>query len=87
MGWVVNATPRPLYPRYPLYRRLGGPQGRSGLVRKISPPPGFDPRTVQPATSRSLRLLRYPGLSQKLRNLDNVVHRRRNHIQFLLSLS
>jgi hypothetical protein len=28
--------------------RLGGPQGRSGQVRKISPPPGFDPRTVQP---------------------------------------
>jgi hypothetical protein len=27
--------------RYPLYRRLGGPQGRSGQVRKISPPPGF----------------------------------------------
>jgi len=23
--------------RYPLYRRLGGPQGQSGLVRKISP--------------------------------------------------
>ena len=34
--------------RYPLYRRLDGPQGRSGQVRKIStPPPGFDPRTVQ----------------------------------------
>jgi hypothetical protein len=33
--------------RYPLYRRLGGPQGRSGRVLKISPPPGFDPRTVQ----------------------------------------
>jgi len=32
--------------RYPLYRRLGGPQGRSGQVRKISPPPGIDPRTV-----------------------------------------
>jgi len=32
--------------RYPLYRRLGGPQGRSGQVRKISPPPGFDPRMV-----------------------------------------
>jgi hypothetical protein len=27
--------------RYPLYRRLGGPQGRSGRVRKISPPPEF----------------------------------------------
>jgi len=31
---------------YPLFRRLSGPQGRSGQVRKISPPPGFDPRTV-----------------------------------------
>ena len=38
--------------RYPLYRRLGGPQGRSGQVRKISPPPDFDPRTVQPVASR-----------------------------------
>jgi len=38
--------------RYPLYRSLGGPQSRSGQVRKISPPPGFDPRTVQPASSR-----------------------------------
>jgi hypothetical protein len=38
--------------RYPLYRRLGGPQGRSGRGRKISPPPGFDPRTVQPVASR-----------------------------------
>jgi hypothetical protein len=27
--------------RYQLYRRLGGPQGRSGRVRKISPPPEF----------------------------------------------
>jgi hypothetical protein len=27
--------------RYPLYRRLGGPQGRSGRVRKISPQPEF----------------------------------------------
>jgi hypothetical protein len=25
---------------------LGGLQGRSGGVRKISPPPGFDPWTV-----------------------------------------
>ena len=38
--------------RYPLYRRLGGPQGRSGQVRKISSRPGFDPRTVQPVVSR-----------------------------------
>jgi len=38
--------------RCPLYRRLGGPKGRSGQVWKISPTPGFDPRTVQPVTSR-----------------------------------
>ena len=37
--------------RYPLYRRLNGPQGRSGRVRKISPPPGVDPPTVQPVAS------------------------------------
>jgi hypothetical protein len=50
-------APATLYPpgktRYPLYRRLGGPQGRFGQARKISPsPPGFDPRTVQPVASR-----------------------------------
>ena len=38
--------------RYQLYRRPGGPQGLSGLVQKTSPPPGFDPRTVQPVASR-----------------------------------
>ena len=38
--------------QYPLYRRLGGPQGWSEQVQKISPPPGFDPWTVQPVTSR-----------------------------------
>ena len=37
--------------QYPLYRRLGGPQGRSGRVRKI-PSPGFDSRTVEPVASR-----------------------------------
>ena len=49
-----NHAPAALPPgktRYPLYRRLGGPQGRSGRLRKISPPPGFDPRTVQPVAS------------------------------------
>jgi len=49
MMWEVNA-PAALTPektRYPLYRRVGGAQGRSGPVRKISLPSGFDPRTVQ----------------------------------------
>jgi hypothetical protein len=59
-GREVSVTPRPLFTagktRYPLYRRLGGPQCRSGQVRKISPPPGFDPRTFQPVASRWLAL-------------------------------
>ena len=37
--------------QYPLYKRLGGPQGQSGWVRKISPPLGFDSLTVQPVAS------------------------------------
>ena len=41
-----------LSPGKNLYRRLDGPQDRSGQVRKILPPPGFDPRTVQPVASR-----------------------------------
>ena len=52
VGWVINAAPRQLYPQYPLYRRLVGSQGRCGRVRKISPPRGFDRRTVQPVASR-----------------------------------
>ena len=55
-GWGVSVTLRPLFTpgktRYPLYRRLGGPQGRSGQVQKISPPSRFEPRTVQPVAIR-----------------------------------
>jgi len=46
--------------RYPLYRRLGGSQGLSGQVRKISPPPGFDPRTVQPVACRYIDWATWP---------------------------
>jgi hypothetical protein len=53
--WLINATSLHLYPkgknRNPLYRRLGGPQGRSGRLREISHGPGFDPRIVQPVAS------------------------------------
>jgi hypothetical protein len=45
---VVNCNPRPLYPRYPLYRRPGGPQGRSGRVRKISFPQKSIPEPSRP---------------------------------------
>ena len=56
MGWVVNATPRPLYPReIPGTPCIGGWVGpRAGLdgCGKSRPPPGSDPRTVQPVASR-----------------------------------
>ena len=32
-------------------RRLCWPRGRSGCVREISPPPGFESRTMQPVVS------------------------------------
>jgi hypothetical protein len=44
--------PPPGMTRYPFYKRLGRPQGQSGRVLKISPAPGFDPRTVQLVASR-----------------------------------
>ena len=63
MVGVQHHAPAALPPgktRYPLYRRLGGPQGRSGRVRKISPPTGIrSPDRL--ARSESLYRLSYPG--------------------------
>ena len=55
------ATLSPRKTRYPLYRRLGGPQSRSGQVREISPPTRirFPDR---PARSVSLYRLSYRRL-------------------------
>ena len=61
-GWSMP-TPTALLPaktRYPLYRRLGGSQGWSGRVRKISPPTGIG-SPDRPARSESLYRLSYPG--------------------------
>jgi len=48
----ASAALPPEMTRYPLYRMLGGLQGRSGREEKISPSQGFDTRTVQPVASR-----------------------------------
>jgi hypothetical protein len=53
---LVSATSRPLYAReirstHCVGGRVG-PQGQSGQGRKTSPPPDFDPLTVQPVASR-----------------------------------
>jgi hypothetical protein len=56
-GWVVNVTSRPLYPqKRPGTRWMGGPQRKSGRVRKMSPPIGIR-YPDRPARYR----LSYPG--------------------------
>jgi hypothetical protein len=48
--WLMSFTPRPLYPQgkspwYPLDKRLGGPQsrsGRGGEEKNSQPPPGIE---------------------------------------------
>jgi len=61
--WVFNVMSRPPLPtgksRCPLKRRLGGPQGRSGEVRKISPHRDRSPD--HRARSEYLYQLSYPG--------------------------
>jgi len=56
MGWVVNATPRPLYPRERpgthCIRSWVGPRAGLEGCGNSRPPPGFDVRTVQPEASR-----------------------------------
>ena len=54
------AVLRPGKTQYPLYKRLGGSQGRSGWVRKISPPTGIRSPDC-PARSESLYRLSYRG--------------------------
>jgi len=53
--WVVSSKPRPHFTpgktRYPFYRRLGGPQGRSGRAENLVLT-GIRSRTVQPVVSR-----------------------------------
>jgi hypothetical protein len=52
--WPAARPGRTLPPgktRYPFYRRLGGPQGRSGRSENLFPT-GIRSRTVQPTVSR-----------------------------------
>jgi hypothetical protein len=65
--WVVSVTPLPRFysrgkdPRYPLYRRLGGPQSRSGHRGQRKNPlllPGIEPRSPgRPVRSQTLYCL------------------------------
>jgi hypothetical protein len=58
--WVVSFTSRPIYPQeksacYPLDRRLGGPQSRSGRgaeEKNPQPLPGLEPPIIHPVDQR-----------------------------------
>jgi hypothetical protein len=63
--------PRGKDPRYPLYRRLGGPQGLQ--KKNLSPLPGIEPRSSSPVVrdytdwaTRLLKLLQYCPLNYYL---------------------
>ena len=58
-GWEASVTSRPLFTPGKT-RWLGGPQGRSGQVRKISPPTGIR-SPDHPTRNQSLYRLRYPA--------------------------
>ena len=52
--WSATRIGRTLPPeksRYQIYRRLGGPQGRSGRAENLVPT-GIRSRTIQPVVSR-----------------------------------
>jgi hypothetical protein len=65
--------------RYPFYRRLGGPQGRSGQVQKISPPTGIR-SPDRPVRSESLYRLSYPG------PLVSAIHFKKHNITMFIHI-
>jgi hypothetical protein len=80
--WLAARPGRNLPPgknRYPFYRRLGGPQGRSGQVWKISAPPVFVPRTLQ-SVAQPLYRLSYPARNRQ----DMIVKNKRERTCILI---
>jgi len=76
----VSPTPRPPIPpgktRYPLYRRLGGSQGRSGRAENLVPT-GIWSRTVQPIVSR------YTDSASRLTHLYTAWFKTRDSISYV----
>ena len=74
--WSAARLGRTLPPgktQHPFYRRLGGPQGRSGRAENLVPT-GIRSRTVQPV-AQSLYRLRYPAHILSQVGLHNCVDR------------
>jgi hypothetical protein len=77
--WVVSFTPQPLCPQgkspwYPINRRLGGPQsrsGRGGEEKNSHLPPGLEPPIIQPVAQRNTtELSRVIYVNTTFRKLD-----------------
>ena len=66
--WSAARSGRTLPPgktRYPFYRWLGGPQGRSGRAENLVPT-GIRSRTVQPVVSRYTDWATQPTLNKNI---------------------
>ena len=80
-GWQ---TPRPCHfipgkkTRYQFYRKMGGPQGRFERVRRISPPPGCDPRTDQQVSESDCR----QEWLQSRQQTDKLSERRKEQVKW-----
>jgi hypothetical protein len=80
--WSASRPGRTLPPgktRYPLYRRLGGPQGRSGQVRKISPPQAIKLQMLEMWRCTQHKHPEDRG-SKFLRNVRTIYETTRRHI-------
>ena len=93
--WSVWSTPRPgrfTHGKKSDIHCTGGlvrPRGRSGRIRKISPSPEFDPRTVQ-SGSESLYRQSYPDpnfLRKPLQSINITYSRFNTRLVFLLRVS
>jgi hypothetical protein len=93
-GWVVSVTPRPRFargkdPRYPLYRRLGGPLSRSehrGWRKNPLPLPGIEPRSPgRPVRSQTLYCLSYSGSHLKHNSCLYLMHHNKNVTALILN--
>ena len=73
--WSAARSGRTLPPgktRYPFYRRLGGPQGRSGRAENLVPT-GIRSRTAQPVVSRYTDCATWPSSAEKRVTLTHLL--------------
>jgi hypothetical protein len=77
MGWLVSTTLRSLYHRErpDTYFTGGwvGPRAGLDVCQKSRPPPGFDPRTVQPIASSYIELTGVTDASEMYQHIKRPI--------------